>query len=729
MTAREASDDLAASSPAARAPDAPAAVAEKSVVPRLLLGVLIGLLVLLIVGGLLLSVLHTKANVLFFVISRAHVQHGTLFVVLGVVYLVAHILRTGAGRTFVIWLALWLVSMFALFFTEIPFQACTIINVLLGGALAAGLWWRSRRKYAWQSYATAVGVMIALGGIIETGYVMAAGWTSMRTTFYHWTHLALTPAVPAMIWLHARARRRRAPSAAGYRLPRAWYAAVGVVLAGHVAWAAIRTRTLEAAPPASLLNRETPQATIHVNERAREAALEGALAPDLLQPSQTCARAMCHVGPYRQWNGSSHHFASTNIPYVRAAEAYVARNGREAEAFCAVCHNPMAVATGAYARRDWAAIEGYAREGVSCEGCHLRAAPPEKHERTTATLRALPDTPFPYAPNRGDLDYLREQYLDQDPYFHRRKYYDEYMHTSEMCGACHGERHVDVSGHEVVLFDELDGLKKSGLAEQGFSCQKCHNNLDAYARLEEGSMHARPDHVFPGIALDLPEALPRGVADGDPALAEDLRETADFLRLWLDGKHKVTEYERHYLHLIGDKRIDAFERFIEHRTVVRVSAEIRRAGDGGAVVSVTTANEKVGHDFPSGPPDLSQYWLELHVRPPGGAFRPVVGHDPATGAIDPRAPRLGGRVFDEGGADLREHAIDRAKRVELWTIPFGRSVSHEIALRADEIPAGATVRAEWRYRRYNPEFSRWAFRDEKKIFPAHLLAATEKVAP
>ena len=37
------------------------------------------------------------------------------------------------------------------------------------------------------------------------------------------------------------------------------------------------------------------------------------------------------------------------------------------------------------------------------------------------------------------------------------------MHTSEMCGTCHGERHVDLAGNEIVLFDELAGLQRSGL--------------------------------------------------------------------------------------------------------------------------------------------------------------------------------------------------------------------------------------------------------------------------
>jgi hypothetical protein len=701
--------------------------AERRAVPRLLLALLSALLVVLIASGLVLAVLHTQPNIPFYVLVRLHLIVGVLLVPLGVLYLGAHTLRIGAPWSFLPWLVVWVVAFFGLFFIEVPFQAATVIGVTFGGVLAGWLWWRSRRRYAWQSYATAIAVMIALGGVIDTGYVMAVPWTSRRTSFYHWTHLILTPLVPVLIWAHARARRRRAPSSAAYRLPRIWYVAVAALLAGLVGKVAYESRVMARLVPAELWYRGTSEATAHLVKE--NVTLKGGLDPDLLQPSQSCAQSGCHVGPYRQWHGSSHRFASQNVAYLRSSEAFVARRGRDAEMFCATCHNPLAVATGAYARRDWSGIQAYAREGVSCEGCHLRTSPPAEYGRFSAYFRTPPDTPFRWDPEHPDLDDLRRDYLNLDSFFHRKKYFDEYIHTAEMCAACHGEHHVDLEGNQIIMFDEYDGWKRSALEERGITCQKCHNNLDDYEHLEEVKVHARPDHVFPGIALDLPEAIPEGFAPNEPFLAQDLQETADFLRLFLDGQHRVSEYERRYLHLIGDTRINAFEEFAEHRKVLGMSLAARRSGDGEVILALTSTNHKVGHDFPAGPPDLSQYWLKVLVRPPGGEWREVIGDDPLTGTIDPRAPRLGGRVFDEGGHDLREHAIDRVARIELWNIPFGRSIVHKIVLRPEEIPEGAEVRAEWRYRRYNPEFSRWAWRNETKIFPAHLLASVEVSVP
>ncbi|MBI3784763.1 MAG: hypothetical protein HY270_15325 [Deltaproteobacteria bacterium] len=693
----------------------------------MILAVLLALLVLLIASGAALALLHLEPNLPFYVLSKLHVLLGILFVPLGVWYLAAHTLRIGAPWTFLPWLVVWVVVFFCLFFIEVPFQAATIIGILLGGVLAAWLWWRSRRGYAWQSYATAVGVMLALGGVIDTGYVMAAGWTSMRTTFYHWTHLALTPAVPLLMWAHARARRRRTPSSAAYRLPRVWYATVAGLLVVQAGWVAYQTRSLARAVPQDLSYRTMPQASVHIAKE--QVTLVGSLDPELFQASRSCAQAECHVGPYRQWHGSAHRFASQTVAYLRASEAFVARRGRDAEMFCATCHNPLAVASGAYARQDWSAVKAYARDGVSCEGCHFRAPPLPQYGRFSANFRIERDTPFPWVPDRADLDDLRRGYLNQDAYFHRRKYFHEYMHSSEMCGACHGEHHVDVAGNDVVMFDELLGWQRSELEKRGVTCQKCHNNLDAYPHLEEKSMHARPDHVFPGIALDLPEAIPNDFSPDEPFLAEDLRETADFLRLFLDGDHKVSDWERNYLHLIRDTRINAFEDYVEHRKVLDMSATIKPAGDGAVVLTVTSTNHKVGHDFPSGPPDLSQYWLEVLVQVPQGEWHTVIGCDPITGAIDPRAPRLGGSVFDTDGNELSEHAIDRVARVELSTIGFERALVHEIVLRSEEAPAGAKVRAQWRYRRYKPAFSRWAWRDEMKVFPSHRLATVELQVP
>ena len=701
--------------------------AQRSAVPRLLLPLLMALLVIMIVSGLALAVLHSQPSIAFSVLSSLHISAGQLFMVLGALYLVAHTVRIGASLKIVPAVLAAVFGFFGLFLVEMPPLGATTIGVLSGGALAAWLWWRSRRAYAWQSFATAIAVMLVLGALIQSGVVMALGWSSMRSDIYHWTHLLLTPVAPLLFWVHARARRRRAPSSAGYRLPRAWYAAVAAVLVLQFTWVGYRTYVIGRVVPSDSFYGTAPEATIHMVKET--VTLEGALNPELFQAPQSCGARDCHVGPYRQWHGSAHRFASSTVAYQRAAEAFIARRGQDAEVFCAKCHNPLAVATGAFAQRDWEAVARYARAGVSCEGCHLREPPPAAYGRFSASFRIKADTPFPWVAGRGDLDDLRRDYLNRDPYFHRQKYHDDYIHTSEMCGACHGERHVDLAGNEVVLFDELAGLQRSGLEDRGITCQKCHNNLNAYVHLEEYSMHARPDHRFPGIALDLPEAVHPSSIDDEPFLAQDLRETADFMRLFLDGEHEVSQYERVYLHWIGDPRITAFEDYVEHRKVLDMSATAQRGADGRVVLTVTSTNNKVGHDFPTGPPDLSEYWLEVLVQAPGGEWRSVIGHDPSSGAIDARAPRLGGRVFDKDGLDLREHAIDRVGSVELWVIPFAESRTHEIVLEPTEVPNGARLRAEWRYRRYKPEFSRWAWRDDSKIFPAHLLASAEVAVP
>jgi hypothetical protein len=90
---------------------------------------------------------------------------------------------------------------------------------------------------------------------------------------------------------------------------------------------------------------------------------------------------------------------------------------------------------------------------------------------------------------------------------------------------------------------------------------------------------------------------------------------------------------------------------------------------------------------------------------------------------------MGGALRNAEGQPLREHALDTIARGELWNIPFGKSVTHEVALSGGEAPPGAEVRARWCYRRYNPEFSRWAWKDPNKLFPTHVLASVDALAP
>lgn len=699
---------------------------ERGAAPGVPLSVLLAVLVALTASGVALALLHLQPTVLFYVLVKLHVALGVTFVPLGVWYLTAHTRRIGAPRRFVVWLLLWVVAFFGLFFIEVPFLASTLIGIAFGGVLPAWLWWRSPGGFAWQSYATAVAVMLVIGGLVDTGYVMAMPWTSMRTTFYHWTHLLLTPVLPLLIWAHARARRRRSPLTTSYRLPRLWYGSVAVIIVAMGAWVIHYSRRIDE-NVGNLPPLEAAQADVQLAKDS--VTLRGGIEPRLLQPAQTCGQSGCHVGPYRQWHGSLHRFASQNVAYLRAAEALVGRKGRAAEAFCATCHNPLAVATGAYAREDWAAVEAFAQDGVSCEGCHLQVTPPHELGRFSGRFRNLADTPFPWFPNRPDLDELRYDYLLTDAYFHRQKYFDPYMHSSEMCGACHGERHVGESGQEVVLFDQYEDWRQSPLRAAGITCQKCHNNLDAYEHLEEVSVHARPNHMFPGIALDLPDAIVPGFRETEPYLHQDLRETADFLRLFLNGEHRVSEYERHYLHLIRDPRINAFEDHIEHRRVLDMSAQVRRTDGGQVILTVTSTNNKVGHDFPSGPPDLSEYWMAIAAKRPGADWAWLITHDDRSGAIDARAPRLGGEVYDVDGEPLREHAIDRVGRVETSRIAFGASKTHEVTLGPEEAPPGTLLLAEWFYRRYRPSFSQWAWQDPSRIFPAHSLAATQVEVP
>src|SRR5204863_176318 len=104
-----------------------------------------------------------------------------------------------------------------------------------------------------------------------------------------------------------------------------------------------------------------------------------------------------------------------------------------------------------------------------------------------------------------------------------------------------------------------------------------------------------------GIAMDLPDAVgpaaTAAAARGGTQLAEDLAETADFIRGWIDGRAELSRYERAYLTWMRDPQLVGFG-LIAARPLLGVTARVERGADGGARLAVETRNWKVGHDFP-----------------------------------------------------------------------------------------------------------------------------------
>ena len=259
-----------------------------TVVPPRVLRVLLALVVLVTVSGGALALLHTEPNLHFFLILGFHLAFGVSFLLLGIWYLGAHTRRIGTPRWFLVVLAVWLVSLFGIYFAEVPTLAATLINIGGGALLVAIPFAYRRRGQHWSSYLSAALVMLCLGGLVVTGYVMVMPFNSLRSDFYTRTHLLLTPIFPLAIVWHRRARRRGA-SRVSFRLGRRWWASVAALMLACAAVVQVRWNRIQATipppPPARVVSEAIVRGGVDSVSRV------GALDPAQLVPPQACGSA------------------------------------------------------------------------------------------------------------------------------------------------------------------------------------------------------------------------------------------------------------------------------------------------------------------------------------------------------------------------------------------------------------------------------------------------------
>ena len=149
--------------------------------------------------------------------------------------------------------------------------------------------------------------------------------------------------------------------------------------------------------------------------------------------------------------------------------------------------------------------------------------------------------------------------------------------------------------------------------------------------------------------------------------------------------------------------------------------------DGGRLdLRARTLNISIGHQFPAGPFDLHQVWLEVYVADASGT---VLHHE---GGLDDRGrnlgePRkLGADELDADGHHIEKHSIfeveDIVNRRVLWSDIL--KVDFDLAIPPDaQLPL--EVRARWLFRRAPPEFAEWALGVDDSPLPAHELASAK----
>lgn len=447
----------------------------------------------------------------------------------------------------------------------------------------------------------ASGLVVTWQGLF--GVRMTPAW---RTTHLWSTYLLLGTGLAHGVIVYFRARRRSPPPAATPLT----VGAGAATLAGLALAAALAT-----VYPGQRYVNEFPEDYHYLYGEDRPfapslamTASGGAYGAESLAGSETCGTAGCHTQILEEWRPSAHRYAAMDPLFQKVQSVMAEQNGAESTRYCGGCHDPISLFSGTknIFVDNLTGLQGY-QEGISCLACHgVRET--DLQGNANYVMTQPPTYLWQWqeeGPGKLLSDFLIRTYPDQHTELSKRVF-----KAPEYCAACH-KQFIDQEVNRVgwvQLQNQYDNWKASHWFAEGdptktIECRECHMPLVAsqdpargdgvdYNRTPDDGMHRSHRFIAANSLV--------------PALLE-LEGYEDQVRLtqeWLRGEIEIPE--------IADKWREG--------PAVTLALEVPGSAQPGGTLPirvVMTAN-KVGHDFPTGPLDIIQSWVELKVYDPSG---------------------------------------------------------------------------------------------------------------
>ncbi|MDH5233839.1 MAG: cytochrome c family protein [Gemmatimonadota bacterium] len=380
-----------------------------------------------------------------------------------------------------------------------------------------------------------------------------------------------------------------------------------------------------------------------------------------LAGSAGCGTSGCHDQIYQEWNVSAHRYSAMDAAFQKVQSVMGEQNGPESTRYCGGCHDPISLFSGTknIFTKDLTTLAGY-QEGVSCIACHAI-----KETDTKGNAAYVMTQPSRYMYELHDTvgvpRLLRDFLIRAYPRNHVATLQHTLFKSPEFCAACH-KQFIDEEINKVgwvQLQNQFDNWRKSRWNEPGdpaktIECRECHMPLQStgdpasgdaldYNRTPGDGKHR--SHRFLGANQWMPRVLDL------PGGEEHIRLTEQ----WLRGEIDVPE--------IADK----------WRSGPAVALSVRapasaRPGEP-LTLSVALTNNKVGHDFPTGPLDIIQAWVEVTVTDQAGRLVFQSGQRDATNFIAPGAFMLKAEPVDQNG-----NVIDRHNLWEMVGVRYRRAL-------------------------------------------------------
>lgn len=386
----------------------------------------------------------------------------------------------------------------------------------------------------------------------------------------------------------------------------------------------------------------------------------GALQAKNLAGSASCGTSGCHTQIYKEWLPSAHRYSSMDDMFQRVQTLMSSETSPEHTRYCAGCHDPISLFSGAKNSGNITLSAVGADEGISCLVCHSIA---QADVQGNGNYTIQPPTRYVYEQHEGKLAKFVSDFLIRTyPQHHITSYSRPLYKTAEFCAACHKQyldKEVNTDIGKVQGQNQYDSWKNSKWYHEGdptktINCRECHMPLadsddpargDAtdYNRLPNDRLHR--SHRTLASNQYIPELMK----------LEGHKQHVELTKKWLRGEIEIPE--------IADKWASG--------PVVRMNVLAPEEVSPGEQLSVQVVltNNKTGHDFPTGPLDMIESWIELIVTDEAGNG---IYHSGAVGED--------GRIqdaqvwFKADGFDRQGKLIDRHNLWDLVGASYKRSL-------------------------------------------------------
>ncbi len=456
--------------------------------------------------------------------------------------------------------------------------------------------------------------------------------------------------------------------------------------------------------------------------------------PSMLQDSASCSGKACHTVLVDQWRGSAHRFSVNNRFFQKQVALFIEMEGTTYVRTCINCHDP-ATALLPDAEERYARGEIDNPEGVSCKACHTITAFDGTRGNGLYTIKAPFSYPFDGYPE-GSVERSRhDAAIHADPRRHLRSYRRKtFYRSSDYCIAC----------HLITVPEELTGgpvLRLHTLFDQwrGSKWEKATNCVDCHLPRMQMDVHGYSffDHRIMGSNVDL--ALAADVPTSELPYVEDY---TSFTKRYLAGDLAKGRYE-----VVAEPAAYTFRQnprrqinpllffypseimrylyaasFLSRGPILNLEVtglHIEKPGQRLKIHTRTT-NVRVGHNFPSGPIDVQEVWLQAVLRNEAGQLIAQIGGVDHRHYVDPHAPILGSRgIQDSQGRQLLRHEFWKAASVIDRRVlgPF-ESVEDTLVLPIRPPVEGTySLEIRWNFRRINQRIADWVWDNQGVTMP------------